>query len=63
MIKISILIYLPRKTQKKIKELERRIELAEIKEKTAYALLEKLTKEAQNIQLEKETFENVVKMN
>jgi hypothetical protein len=52
---------LSRKTQKKIKELERRIELAEIKERTAYALLEKLTKEAQNIQLEKETFENVVK--
>jgi hypothetical protein len=43
-----------------MKELEKKIEIAELKEKTAYIVLEKLKTEFDKIKLDKEVFENMV---
>ena len=49
-----------RKTQRKIQTLQKKLELAEVKEKTAYAALEKVVQEFEQLHLEKEAFENLV---
>jgi hypothetical protein len=49
-----------RKIQRRIRELEKKIEIAELKEKTAYIILEKFKVEFDKIKLDKEAFENLV---
>ena len=45
-----------------MQNLQRKLELAELKEKTAYACLEQINKEAEKIKIEKETYSNLVKI-
>ncbi len=52
-----------KKMQKKIQNLQKKLELAELKEKTAYACLETITNEAEKIKIEKETYLNIAKSN
>jgi hypothetical protein len=52
-----------KKMQKKIQNLQKKLDLAELKEKTAYACLETITNEAEKIKIEKETYLNLVKSN
>lgn len=57
-LKLNVLIN--RKTQRKLKDFEKKLELATIKERTAYACLEKLTKDYEKLKLDKEALENMV---
>lgn len=53
-------IQLYRKTQRKIQELQKRLELSEIKEQTAVNILEKISQENEKLNLEKEAYQNLV---
>ena len=46
--------------QKKLQNLQKKLEIAVLKEKTAYACLEKINKEAEKMKIEKETYLNMV---
>lgn len=47
--------------QKKIQSLQKKLEIAELKEKTAYACLEKINKEAEKLKVEKDIYLNKVR--
>ncbi len=42
--------------------MEKKVELSDIKERTAYACLEKVAKNFDKLQLEKEAYENLVNL-
>lgn len=50
-----------RKAQRKLMSLQKRVELAEMKEKTAYVCLKKVTKELEKTKLDKDTLANILK--
>ena len=49
-----------RKVQRKIADLEKRIEIADLKEKAALSSLEQISKEYEMCKKDKETYENMV---
>lgn len=46
--------------QRRVTDLEKRIEVADIKEKSALASLDKITKDLDKLKHERDTFENMV---